>query len=92
MKCPNCGEECNRDEVDVGVGVISGPWSCYECGWSEDIDYNKSDGPSIAEQRLPNHYVDPCGGMTSHRTIAKQLDHFGLGGDRIIEEVFCESE
>jgi ribosomal protein L37AE/L43A len=36
-KCPECGEEdqVERDEVDVGVGVIYGPWHCYACGWAE---------------------------------------------------------
>jgi hypothetical protein len=37
MKCPNCGAECERDEVDNGVGMEAvGPWGCHECGWVED--------------------------------------------------------
>ena len=36
MICPNCGEECTRDMVDVGVGEIpSGPWGCENCHWVE---------------------------------------------------------
>jgi hypothetical protein len=35
MKCPNCGGECDRDEVDIGVGVQGGPWGCPDCGWVE---------------------------------------------------------
>ena len=35
MTCPECGTLCERDEVDVGPGVICGPWSCLGCGWSE---------------------------------------------------------
>ena len=36
MKCPNCGEECTRDMVDVGVcSIPSGPMGCENCGWVE---------------------------------------------------------
>jgi hypothetical protein len=36
MKCPNCGAECERDEVDNGVGMEAcGPWGCHECHWVE---------------------------------------------------------
>jgi len=40
LKCPECSEACDRDAVDVGVGVIYGPWGCNTCGWSEDPKYN----------------------------------------------------
>lgn len=43
MICPNCGEDCDRDEVDVGIGVMRGPWGCF-CGWSEDSKYNALNG------------------------------------------------
>lgn len=33
-KCPNCGAEVIRDEVDNGVGIQCGP-ACDECGWTE---------------------------------------------------------
>jgi uncharacterized protein (UPF0212 family) len=36
MKCPKCDEECDVDEVDVGVGIIYGPPKCPNCGWSAD--------------------------------------------------------
>lgn len=36
MNCPKCETPCDRDEVDVGVGVICGPWRCNGCGWSDD--------------------------------------------------------
>ena len=36
MVCPECGEECERESVDVGVGYLFGPWGCMRCGWSED--------------------------------------------------------
>lgn len=36
FKCPNCGStNVDRDEVDVGVGTVMGPWSCHDCEWSE---------------------------------------------------------
>jgi len=33
MKCPRCGAECEQDEVDIGVGVQTGPPYCPDCGW-----------------------------------------------------------
>ena len=34
--CPHCGEACDREEVDVGVGTVYGPWRCPGCGWSAE--------------------------------------------------------
>ena len=36
MICPNCRSECDREEVDIGVGTLTGPWHCNNCGWSQD--------------------------------------------------------
>jgi hypothetical protein len=58
LVCPRCGNDCMRDEVDVGVGVIFGPWGCY-CGWSEDERYDQSK----AEQP-ENGHRDQWGGFT----------------------------
>lgn len=33
--CPKCGAECDREEVDVGVCNVYGPWLCPRCGWSQ---------------------------------------------------------
>lgn len=33
--CPDCGSECDREEVDIGVGTQCGPWQCNNCGWKE---------------------------------------------------------
>jgi hypothetical protein len=35
--CPVCSSPCDRDEVDIGVGVQYGPWHCsnVECGWTD---------------------------------------------------------
>lgn len=54
--CPKCGcDELWRDEVDVGVGIIYGPWGCPDCGWSESEQYDLSEG------RDP---IDEKGGVT----------------------------
>jgi hypothetical protein len=42
MNCPKCGNKCWRDEADVGVGVIYGPYGC-PCGWSESREYDQAD-------------------------------------------------
>lgn len=42
--CPHCGEGCDRESVDVGVGVIHGPWGCAGCGWSSDSRYDSRAG------------------------------------------------
>lgn len=42
MKCPECNGDCYRDEVDIGVGILYGPWGCTECGWSQDSQYDLS--------------------------------------------------
>lgn len=49
--CPKCGENCARDEVDVGVGVIAGPWGCPNCGWSEWTEYDRSEGQNPIDER-----------------------------------------
>ena len=36
--CPDCGAALDREEVDIGVGTLAGPWSCPECGWREPVD------------------------------------------------------
>lgn len=53
MLCPECGSTCYRDEVDVEVGVIKGPWGC-PCGWSEDERYSHN----------PDARYDSRGGFT----------------------------
>ena len=35
--CPACGSEhVERAEVDIGVGILYGPWECFNCGWGEE--------------------------------------------------------
>ncbi len=58
MRCPNCDEEMERDEVDNGVGMQAvGPWGCAACHYVEDR------GDTLAERILKPpprsaHYVD----------------------------------
>ena len=54
MQCPKCSTECHRDEADVGVGIIYGPYGCPGCGWSEDPHYD----------RTARNPVDANGGVT----------------------------
>ena len=58
MKCPKCGEECWREEADVGVGIIYGPWGC-QCGWSESEMYDLSKGRNPIDEK--GGYLDQYG-------------------------------
>ena len=42
MKCPDCGAECVRDGVDIGVGVQYSPWRCDNCGWDQESASRKA--------------------------------------------------
>ncbi|MEU4558401.1 hypothetical protein AB0F72_08425 [Actinoplanes sp. NPDC023936] len=69
MICPNCGVMCDRDEADVGVGIIYGPWGCY-CGWSERAEYNLLDGPKLT----PDGYeLDQWGGATPPQILEGEI-------------------
>lgn len=59
--CEKCGEtELWRDSVDVGVGTIYGPWGCPRCGWSEDDEYDLSEGRSPVDEK--GGAIDQFGG------------------------------
>ena len=32
-ECPNCGKDLTYDEVDIGVGTLTGNHRCDWCGW-----------------------------------------------------------
>lgn len=70
MNCPHCGDECLRDEVDVGVGVIFGPFGCPSCGWSERPEYDCRNGQPPAAADYPDHIVDQWGGATPLSQLA----------------------
>ena len=45
MKCPECGSDCDRAEVDIGVGWTPvGPWGCPECHWVEAVEPEVDEG------------------------------------------------
>lgn len=66
--CPHCGEACDRESADVGIGVIYGPWGCANCGWSSDSQYDSREGVQrdgedrVFDQWGMSHHVDRIGG------------------------------
>lgn len=59
--CPRCGErDLDRDSVDVGVGIIYGPYGC-PCGWSESEEYDAVFGKGCQYDEKGG-YTDPYGG------------------------------
>jgi ssDNA-binding Zn-finger/Zn-ribbon topoisomerase 1 len=67
--CPHCNETCDRAEVDVGVGVIHGPWGCPQCGWSSEQTYDNRDGVKrdgddrVFDQYGVSHSINRVEGM-----------------------------
>jgi len=80
VDCPKCGEECDRDSVDVGVGVIHGPYGCG-CGWSEEPRYDASEGESPAQAEMPDWLVDSRGGAIRRSKVEDRLANFGIPPD-----------
>lgn len=60
MNCPKCKAECHRDEVDIGVGVIHGPYGCPNCAWSESDEYDLSSGKTPLDEK--GGAIDQYGG------------------------------
>ena len=60
MKCPKCNDDCERDSVDVGVGIIHGPFGCPGCGWSESEEYDLSEGKDPLDEK--GGAIDQYGG------------------------------
>jgi len=73
-QCPHCGEQAQQDSVDVGVGVIFGPWGCSACGWSESEDYDGEFGGGV---QVDGGYLDPMGNLYP---AASPLAQFIRGG------------
>lgn len=69
MDCPRCGCPASRDEVDVGVGIIFGPFGCY-CGWSESEEYDVTDGPKLTAD---GYELDQWGGATPPQILESEL-------------------
>lgn len=71
-ECPKCGEECDRDSVDVGVGVIHGPYGCASCGWSEDPEYDLSAGRDPVDEK--GGAIDQWGGYHPPGRVTGQIE------------------
>lgn len=61
IKCPKCEYPCERESVDIEVGIIHGPYGCPACGWSEMREYDISDGQN---RERNGGIVDQYGGWT----------------------------
>lgn len=46
MKCPKCNSTCERDNADVGIDWVDGPFGCPNCDWSESAVYDLSENQS----------------------------------------------
>lgn len=84
--CPACGDECHREEADVGVGVIYGPWGCA-CGWSQDPEYDSRFGPNLASLADAGRHVTPTGVSYSKERLKENVARLGLDPG-VIDEVF----
>jgi len=71
-RCPKCSEELYRDEVDIGVGVIHGPYGCSNCGWSESPEYDCLNGPCEAQKDYPGRVVDQFGSAHSPQRMMEE--------------------
>jgi hypothetical protein len=66
-KCSQCGGELHWDEVNIGVGIMTGPKGCPACGWSE---YDRE----AAQKELgADWYIDPYGGATRIEAIDRVI-------------------
>ena len=68
--CPNCKiGRLEREEVDIGVGVMSGPARCLDCGWSEQLEeYDFLDGEDEPDECALHHEpLDVCGQCSTCR-------------------------
>lgn len=80
--CPKCGGETYQDSVDIGVGTIFGPRGCIECAWSEDLDYDLSDGRSPLDEK--GGAIDQFGGYhPSESFYAKAIKYMEQADDNL---------
>lgn len=53
VNCPYCGEPCDADFVDIGVGMMQcGPYHCLSCGASEIGPYDEDRPLSDQESKF----------------------------------------
>lgn len=68
--CPKCGNRTWRESVDIGVGVIYGPYGC-SCGWSENEEYDTSNGPKYTKE---GYVLDQWGGAKKASSLQEVKD------------------
>lgn len=73
--CPYCGDPCECDLVDVGVGVVQcGPYHCEKCGASEIGAFDKNS--TTACERLFGWYgPDRPPGTSANVANGKIISH-----------------
>lgn len=78
--CPKCGSsDIDQHTINIGVGVIEGPWGCVECGWSEYPEYDLSDGRSPFDEKGGvtdqfGAYYPPGNSVALAYSMAQQAD------------------
>lgn len=63
MNCPQCNDDCYRDEVDIGVGVQYGPWRCCSCGWYEGHEVDAAIDADRDAETIPCRNSPKCHGV-----------------------------
>lgn len=38
IRCPKCESELNFEEIDIGVGTLTGNYRCDNCGWTPESE------------------------------------------------------
>ncbi len=80
-ECPKCGDAVWRDSADVGVGIIYGPAGCPSCGWSEDKQYDMSEGSSKANAEDSERWTDQFGVSHHKERVRENLQNLGIDLD-----------
>lgn len=91
--CPYCGESCEADFVDVGIGVVQcGPYHCYKCGASE-IGPEGSEGCLEIEKKIGwyqdgkiSPYANAVNGEIIDHKSAKKAYELGVLSSKIGDE------
>lgn len=84
MNCPHCGEKCDQDSVDIGVGRMYGPWGCSYCGWSEYPEYDSREGvirdPDDNTRVYDQFGVSHCAERVDGAAVLAGLNVINCGG------------
>jgi hypothetical protein len=81
QQCLKCSADCYRDSVDIGVGVMFGPWGCPNCGWSENEKYDLSSGKSPLDKE--GGAIDQYGGYHPPKSSMAKAYRLAEHGDFI---------